>query len=95
MLTLPKPFTYATAAHCANCKIAYPLHSINTYATCCSQPLIIEYDHSLSFLKASLQLRKNNMWRYAEMLPVINEDNVVTLGEGMTPLFALNKLADK
>ena len=35
------------------------------------------------------------MWRYAEMLPVINEDNVVTLGEGMTPLFALNKLAEK
>ena len=33
------------------------------------------------------------MWRYAEMLPVRNEKNIVSLGEGMTPLFALNKLA--
>ena len=35
------------------------------------------------------------MWRYSEMLPVLKEDNIITLGEGMTPLFALNKLADK
>lgn len=35
------------------------------------------------------------MWRYSEMLPVINEENIVSLGEGMTPLFALKKLADK
>ncbi len=35
------------------------------------------------------------MWRYSEMLPVIKKDNIITLGEGMTPLFALNKLADR
>ena len=35
------------------------------------------------------------MWRYSEMLPVLKEDNILTLGEGMTPLFALNKLADR
>lgn len=35
------------------------------------------------------------MWRYAEMLPVIKEKNIVSLGEGMTPIFPLNKLADQ
>ena len=35
------------------------------------------------------------MWRYAEMLPVIKESNVISLGEGMTPMFSLNKLADR
>ena len=34
------------------------------------------------------------MWRYAEMLPVLDEENIVSLGEGMTPLFPLHKLAD-
>ena len=32
------------------------------------------------------------MWRYAEMLPVLNKENIVSLGEGMTPIFELNKL---
>jgi len=30
------------------------------------------------------------MWRYAELLPVINPDNIVTLGEGGTPILQLN-----
>jgi threonine synthase len=95
MKTLTKPFTFATILKCSNCQEEYPLSSINTYAVCCNQPLIVEYDYSLGFLKETLQFRQNNMWRYSEMLPVIKEDNIVTLGEGMTPLFTLNKLADR
>ena len=95
MKTLTKPFTFATILKCSNCQEEYPLSSINTYAVCCNQPLIVEYDYSLEFLKETLQFRQNNMWRYSEMLPVIKEDNIVTLGEGMTPLFTLNKLADR
>ena len=33
------------------------------------------------------------MWRYFEMLPVKEEKNIVSLGEGMTPLHQLNNLA--
>ncbi len=33
------------------------------------------------------------MWRYFEMLPVKDEKNIVSLGEGMTPLHQLNNLA--
>ncbi len=33
------------------------------------------------------------MWRYAEWLPVINEANIVSLGEGWTPIHTLYKLA--
>ncbi len=95
MITLTKPFTLATLLKCAECHKEYPLSSINTYATCCNQPLIVKYDNSLEFIKETLQFRQNNMWRYSEMLPVLKEDNIITLGEGMTPMFALNKLADR
>jgi len=57
--------------------------------------LIVEYDYSLQFPKEALQSRQHNMWRYSEMLPVIKEENIVTLGEGMTPLFSVHKLADR
>jgi threonine synthase len=35
------------------------------------------------------------MWRYHELLPVISEENRVSLGEGFTPLLSLNTLADR
>ncbi len=95
METLIKPFTFATVLRCSNCQKEYSLSSINTYALCCHQPLIVEYDSSLELAKKTLQFRQQNMWRYSEMLPVIKEDDIVSLGEGMTPLFALNKLADR
>src|SRR5438093_9145410 len=31
------------------------------------------------------------MWRYRELLPICDEANVVTLGEGMTPLLRVNE----
>lgn len=33
------------------------------------------------------------MWRYAEVLPVLDVTNRVSLGEGMTPVFELKRLA--
>jgi threonine synthase len=35
------------------------------------------------------------MWRYAPLLPVLNYDNIVSLGEGMTPILSLKTLAAK
>ena len=95
MLTITKPFTLATALKCFNCHKEYALSSINTYASCCNQPLIVDYDLSQELPKKRNQLRQNTMWRYSEMLPVVKERNIVTLGEGMTPLFALQKLGDR
>ena len=35
------------------------------------------------------------MWRYFEMLPVNDEKNIVSLGEGMTPIHPLSKLGSR
>lgn len=35
------------------------------------------------------------MWRYFEMLPVQNKKNIVSLGEGMTPIIRLHNLENK
>jgi threonine synthase len=35
------------------------------------------------------------MWRYFEVLPVMDRKNIVTLGEGMTPLLTADKLATR
>jgi threonine synthase len=94
-VTVRPPFSFAATLQCASCNKAYPLAAIHTYATCCGQPLIVAYDDWYGLDKEQLLYRKPDLWRYREMLPVIKEKNIVSLGEGMTPLFALQKLAAK
>ena len=45
--------------------------------------------------KDAVARRPPDLWRYRELLPVVDEANVVTMGEGMTPLLHLNRLGDK
>ena len=46
-------------------------------------------------IKAALKDRPPNLWRYKEVLPVLWEENVVSLGEGLTPLLDLSRLAER
>src|SRR6187200_3087030 len=43
--------------------------------------------------KKSLAARRPDMWRYREMLPVERDENIVSLGEGWTPLLRATRLA--
>lgn len=61
-------------------------------------PILVRYD--LAGVKAALTKEKiasraPNWWRYRELLPVRKTENVVSLGEVMTPLIELPKLARK
>lgn len=93
MVTVQQSTSLINALVCANCRKEHPVFEINTYAHCCNQPLLVEYNDNQTFLKEDLLQRENNMWRYAEMLPILNKKNIVSLGEGMTPILPLNNLS--
>jgi len=60
------------------------------------KPLLVRYDLERlrkEFPRAALDDRPRDLWRYRELLPYENSESVVTLGEAMTPLIALDKLA--
>lgn len=60
----------------------------------CDKVLFARYDlDRASSAKAELQSRAPNMWRYREVMPVKDEANIITLGEGMTPLIDAERLA--
>ncbi|MBF15978.1 MAG: threonine synthase [Chloroflexi bacterium] len=61
------------------------------------KPLFAKYDlekASKTLTKESLQSRVNSMWRYIEVMPVINRENIITLGEGFTPLLHSKNLGN-
>lgn len=94
MIALPQPLSYAAYLECARCKKEYSLGELQNFATCCHQPLLVKYDYYMpGFFKEDLLFREKNMWRYYEMLPVFERKNIVSLGEGMTPLLPLDNLA--
>ena len=93
MIALSKPLSYASYLECSLCKKEYSLSTLNTYATCCNQPLIVKYEYMPGFFKEDLLFREKSMWRYFEMLPVLERRHIVSLGEGMTPLLPLDNLA--
>jgi threonine synthase len=48
-----------------------------------------------TFRKKALVSRRENLWRYRELLPVNKEENIVSLGEGITPLIHLKHSGPK
>jgi threonine synthase len=44
--------------------------------------------------KNDLINRPPSLWRYKEFLPVKKDENIVTLGEGMTPIIPLRRIGD-
>jgi threonine synthase len=54
----------------------------------CGLPLLARYDliAARTWRRESLLGREPNMWRYREMMPLLEGDVPITLGEGFTPL---------
>jgi threonine synthase len=79
---------------CPKCGKVYPIFEQQTFATCCQQPLVAHYDYSYAPDRSALASRPATMWRYKELLPVFEKENIVSLGEGMTPILPLQRLRD-
>ncbi|MDX1400602.1 MAG: pyridoxal-phosphate dependent enzyme, partial [Kiloniellales bacterium] len=62
------------------------------------KPILVRYDLEAlarAVDKESLAERTGGFWRYREFLPVRHSKNVLDLGEVMTPLISLPKIASK
>jgi threonine synthase len=56
-------------------------------------PLVATYDLAQPLSKSSIRQLDGSMWRYQALLPLLDEANKVTLGEGFTPMLTLSTLA--
>ncbi|WP_079504516.1 threonine synthase [Mesobacillus jeotgali] len=87
-------YSYLSHLYCPKCNKSYNSADKNQLCSCGS-PLLVQYD--LEELKKywspkDLIGRETNLWRYHELLPIRHEENVVSLGEGMTPLLPMQRL---
>jgi len=87
-----------THLECANCGLHHEAGVLQNLCVECGKPLLVRYDleaASQTLTKDSLKTRESSLWRYREVLPVSDWDNIVSFGEGWTPLLNADRLAAK
>jgi threonine synthase len=83
---------------CPKCGAQFDAHRIQNMCIHCNAPLLVRYhlaEAKQHWKRDSIATRASNLWRYHELLPVQDTHNIVTLGEGFTPLQHAPKLGAK
>ncbi|HET6669813.1 MAG TPA: threonine synthase [Pyrinomonadaceae bacterium] len=87
-----------THLECAACGVRHEAQRLLNLCRECGKPLLVRYDlkqAGRSLKKESLAVRRPDLWRYREVLPVADDANIVSLGEGWTPLLKTERLGKK
>ncbi|MGY4688299.1 threonine synthase [Salibacterium sp. K-3] len=84
-------YSYLSHLYCPRCSRKYDADGPQHVCSCRS-PLLAAYDMDalkIQFRKEAVMVRPPSMWRYHELLPVHSEKDIVSLGEGMTPVLPM------
>jgi threonine synthase len=90
-----KTLTFAQEIVCPHCDNRFSLSRLHNLCSCGS-PLLVRCNLKIAsavFSKSSLKGRVPTLWRYRELLPLQDDANLVSLGEGFTPLIEAKTLA--
>jgi threonine synthase len=90
--------SYYTHLECSFCGDKHDSNKIQTVCKKCGKPLFARYELELIkdvVTRRELVAREASMWKYWELLPVKDRKNIVSLGEGWTPLTQVKKLSEE
>jgi threonine synthase len=98
-MTLPSGATGSTLTHLEGglSRVTYPADELVTTDPLDGRPLLARYDlgraaTTLNHVRRGVHGHVRGVWRWHEILPVRDWSNVVTLGEGSTPLLEAPRL---
>ncbi len=89
--------TFVTHLSCSASGERYEADRVHNLSRA-GKPLLVHYDLDgvrKALTKDALARRPPDFWRYRELLPVRRAEDIVSLGEAMTPLVRLDRLARK
>ena len=87
-----------THLECAACNLRHEARRLLNLCRECGKPLLVRYDLEQvrsTLTKETLAGRRADLWRYREVLPVADDKNIVSLGEGWTPMLHAERLGNE
>ncbi len=79
---------------CRECGAQYPEILIHACEKCFG-PLEVSYDFdAIEITRETISARERNLWRYRELLPILEESSIVDIGTGFSTLHRCKNLAD-
>jgi len=81
--------------YCSKCNTKYNYNEKQSFATCCEKPLLFSYSLAKGTSKEILNSANKSIWRYTPFLPILSLNNIVSLGEGLTPTTKLEFLGNR
>ena len=90
---------FLTHLECTACGLRHDWSRLQNLCTACSKPLFAVYDLAAvgkldCFKQSSLREREKSLWRYREFLPLPQDAEPISLGEGGTPLLRAKAFSD-
>ncbi len=90
---------FLTHLECTACGLRHDWSRLQNLCTACGKPLFAVYDLAAvgkldCFKQSSLREREKSLWRYRELLPLPQDAEPISLGEGGTPLLRAKALSD-
>jgi threonine synthase len=89
--------SYVTELTCSGCGRIFSVHEVLTFCPDCQSPILVNYDLTGArqhLDRNEIHCRLKGMWRWHEILPVLERQNMVSLGEGDTALLRLPRLGE-
>jgi threonine synthase len=81
---------------CSGCRQAASADGLPTVCPGCGSPWLVRYARTVPRQsREALTARGHTMWRYREFLPLVGDEEPVSLGEGGTPLLRAHRLAER
>lgn len=88
-------YSHLSQLKCSGCNNDFSSQQVHTFCPDCQSPLLANYDLKSVRTRVDrdeISRRRRGMWRWHELLPVMDPENIVFLGEGDTPLLEVPNL---
>ncbi|MFD1599635.1 threonine synthase [Halobellus rarus] len=81
---------------CYDCGATYELDHTEFPCPDCGGILDPQYDYdAIDVSRDEVEARQDSMWKYRELLPILDTDDIVSMGEGNTPIVDCPDLAEE
>jgi threonine synthase len=90
-------FSFFSHLECSGCSSTHDAGTLQTVCPSCGKALLARYDLQNARAKLTKEMftkKPPSLWKYRELLPVLDANNIISLGEGGTPLIPLRRIGE-